>query len=358
MLPKLDAEKIRLAVLDKEVFVAPDFFIDHFVRYPRDYPSLEAEFGRVVSQGGGNVLGTEQYITKGGNAVNTAIALGCLHVKTNLFTVTDSLGFDLLKYFVGTLPVDISLVRTDGVASITTAFEIQSGEGKLTNIMVSASGSLLTMGTEHLTDAVLELAKKSSVVCFFNWSQTKRGTEIVQALFKVVKEEGKGMTFFDSSDPSYKKDEIPLLVRQIFDNKLVNVMGMNENEFARFSKALGLTSHEGSKLQSGADLLSLSERMSCRIDYHTAEFSATAHEGQYELMPCFRIDPVRATGSGDTWNAGDILGYLSNLPDRDRLLLANATAASYITNPVPKPSTLEEVAAFALSRSLKKISID
>jgi len=356
MRPKLDAEKIRLASLNKQVFIAPDFFIDHFVRYPKGYATLKKEFDRVVSQGGGNVLGTEQYIAKGGNAVNAAIALGYLRVKTSLFTVTDAIGFHLLKYFVGDLPIDISLVRTDGIASITTAFEIRTGKGKMTNIMVSASGSLLTIGSEQLSDSVLELAKSSSIVCFFNWSQTKKGTEIAQKLFKAMKEEGKGMTFFDSGDPSYKRDEIPLLIGQIFRKGLVDVISMNENELTQYSRALGLTSHEDQKLRT--NLLKLSEKLQCRIDYHTTEFSATAYEGNCDVTPCFRIDPVRATGAGDTWNAGDILGYLSDLHNESRLLLANATAAAYITNPLPKPPTLDEAIAFASSKPLKILSID
>lgn len=357
MRPELDAERIRLATLGKQVFVAPDFFIDHFVRYPSSYSHLKTEFDRVIAQGGGNVLGTEQYIAKGGNAVNTAIALGHFQIKTNLFTVTDALGYYLLKLFIGDLPIDISSVRTDGVSSITTAFEVKTGKGKLTNIMVSASGSLLTIDAEHLSDEVLELAKDSDAVCFFNWSQTKKGTDIAEALFKAVKEKGKGLTFFDPGDPSYKKEEIPLFAKRMFYRGLVDVVSMNENEFSRFWRALGVGTKKRSELVGKKDLLLLSDKLSCRVDYHTTEFSATAYEGQCDMMPCFRIEPVRATGSGDTWNAGDILGYLSGLQGENRLLLANATAASYISNPLPRPPSLTEAIEFASSKPLKRISM-
>lgn len=351
---RLDVGRIISAISGKQVFVAPDFFIDHFVKYPKDYSSLIAEFHRVISQGGGNVLGTEQYIAKGGNAVNTAIALGYLQVRTNLFTVTDDLGFHLLKYFIGDLPIDISCVRTNGIASITTAFEVRNEKQNLTNIMVSASGSLLTLSPEHLTDAVLDLVRRSSIVCFFNWSQTKRGGDIAETLFKVAREGG-AMTFFDSGDPSYRRDEMPRLINQIFDSDLVDVMSLNENEFAQFSKSLGLKFEESRGKELWTNLLKFSERLSCRIDYHTTEFSATAHNGSYEVTPCFRIEPMRATGAGDTWNAGDILGYLSGLSTTERLLLANAAAAYYIANPIPKPATLEEVVRFASSKPLKEV---
>lgn len=357
MLPELDAERIRLAALGKQAFVAPDFFIDHFVRYPSSYSNLKTEFDRVITQGGGNVLGTKQYIAKGGNAVNTAIALGHLQIKTKLFTVTDTLGYYLLRLFIGDLPIDISCVRTDGVPSITTALEVKSSRGKLTNIMVSASGSLLTIDAEHLSDKILELAKDSDAVCFFNWAQTKKGTDIAEALFKAAKEEGKGLTFFDPGDPSYKKQEIPVLAKRLFYRGLIDIVSMNENEFARFSKVLRVGTDKGSQLRGKKDLLLLSDKLSCRIDYHTTEFSATAYEGQCDMMACFRIEPVRATGSGDTWNAGDILGYLSDLQPGNRLLLANATAASYITNPMPSPPSLTEAIEFASSNPLKRISI-
>jgi len=342
----ISPDSIRSEVSGRRVFACPDFFIDHFVKYPRTYPDLLEDLDRIMRQKGGNILGTRQYIAKGGNAVNTAIALGRLGVSVTLFTKTDRIGHHLLGLFTEGLPVDLSLVGSEGSASITAALEVFEEKGRLSNVMISDSGSLLTIGPEDISPRVESAIRSSDVVCFFNWAQTRRGTEIAKRVFSVAKEKKGCLTLIDVSDPSYRQEEIPSLIAQLFKSNLVDVLSLNENELSRISKCLGMPSVEDPRSPSEFFLRSFSSALGCSVDYHDSDLSMSVSDGESVAVPSFEVSLERVTGAGDAWNAGDITGYLAGLDREDRLLLANATAGFYISNPRPAPPTLDEVVGF------------
>jgi len=336
------------------VFVSPDYFVDHFIRYPRPYPDLLNDLNRIMNQGGGNVLGTKQYITKGGNAANTAVALGRLGVRVALFTKTDIIGLHLLRLFTDGLPIDLSMVDSSSSAPMTVALEVPDQKGKLSNIMMNDSGSLLALGQQDITEGVASSIRSSDVVCAFNWAQTTEGTEITKKVFTIAKEKSDALTFIDISDPSYRMKEVPSLVEKVFKPGLVDILSLNENELGRLSKSLGMTTPPKSGAPSSSFLREFSDMLGCIVDYHTSDFSMSAMRGDVITVPSFQISPARMTGAGDTWNAGDIAGYLAHLPPTDRLLLANAVAGSYISNPQPICPTMAQAVSFSEGTPMKE----
>jgi sugar/nucleoside kinase (ribokinase family) len=344
---RISADQVLSRISSRKVFVSPDYFVDHFIKYSRPYPDLLRDFNRIVGQGGGNVLGTRQYIAKGGNAVNTAVALGRLGVQVALFTKTDAIGLHLLRLFVDGLPIDLSMVDPSGSASMTAALEVSDQEGKFSNIMINDSGSLLALSQEDITEEVASFIRGSDVVCTFNWAQTKEGTEIAKKVFAIAKENRGSLTFIDISDPSYRANDIPSLVEQVFKPGLVDILSLNENELSRLSRSLGMTPPSKSKAPSPDFLREFSDTLGCAIDYHTSDFSTSVARSDVVTVPSFQVSPVRMTGAGDTWNAGDIVGHLAHLATTDRLLLANAAAGFYISNPQPLCPTLAEAVGFS-----------
>ena len=344
---RISADQVLSKISSRKAFVSPDYFIDHFIKYPKPYPDLLRDLNRTVSQGGGNVLGTTQYIAKGGNAVNTAVALGRLGVQVALFTKTDAIGLHLLRLFTKGLPVDLSLVNPNGSASMTAALEVSDQEGRLSNIMINDSGSLLAISQGDITEEVASSIRSSDAICTFNWAQTKEGTEIARKAFAIAKESSGSLTFIDISDPSYRVNDIPLLVEQVFKPGLVDILSLNENELSRLSRSLGMTTPSRSKVLPPGFLREFSDKLGCIVDYHTSDFSTSVAHGDVVTVPSFRVSPVRMTGAGDTWNAGDIVGHLAHLATTDRLLLANAAAGFYISNPQPLCPTLAEAVGFS-----------
>ena len=75
-------------------------------------------------------------------------------------------------------------------------------------------------------------------------------------------------------------------------------------------------------------------------------FSATL-KGKHEVVvPTFKVKVLRATGAGDAWNAGNILGDHNGLSDECRLMLANAVSACYLSDPDGEHPTKEKLADF------------
>jgi sugar/nucleoside kinase (ribokinase family) len=79
---------------------------------------------------------------------------------------------------------------------------------------------------------------------------------------------------------------------------------------------------------------------------HTTSFSATITTRSDVIVPAFRIKPLRATGAGDAWNAGNIFGYGNHLADECRLALANAASACYLSDPEGKHPTRQKLKEF------------
>jgi fructose-1-phosphate kinase PfkB-like protein len=79
---------------------------------------------------------------------------------------------------------------------------------------------------------------------------------------------------------------------------------------------------------------------------HTRDLAFSLGQGgAYAEAKPPSMEGRRATGAGDAWNAGNILGHLLELAPEERLTLANTVATAYVTNPEPTHPTLPEVAA-------------
>jgi len=79
---------------------------------------------------------------------------------------------------------------------------------------------------------------------------------------------------------------------------------------------------------------------------HTTAFSATVTKKKEVVVPAFKVKVLRATGAGDAWNAGNILGDDNDLSDECRLALANAVAACYLANPAGSHPTRQNLVQF------------
>jgi sugar/nucleoside kinase (ribokinase family) len=90
----------------------------------------------------------------------------------------------------------------------------------------------------------------------------------------------------------------------------------------------------------------LASHLSARIDLHTTSFSATFTKKDEIIVSAFKVPALRATGAGDAWNAGNIIGDACGLSDGGRLALANAVAAYYISSPDGTHPTRKQLIKF------------
>ncbi len=336
----------------------PDFFLDRFISLNLDVKTLSEMLEEVVKRKGGCIDGINQREMRGGNAVNTASALTSLGVKTTPIVCTNRLGSKLLKFYLEPHKVDLSHTKIFGKASITTAIEFETGQGK-TNVMLRDVGSLADFGPHNLNERDFQVIRNADYVCIFNWSGTKRfGTELAETVFRSVKGEGK--TYYDTADPTTSKDKIPELMNRVLKSDHVDILSVNENEAIFYASQFTTEQREATKLLSFEDLAKESARilashLTSRIDLHADKISATFTKNGETLIPTFKVPVRRVTGAGDAWNAGNIFGNAHSLPDEVRLTLANAVAAYYISNPEGEHATIEDLRGFCRKLSEKKI---
>jgi len=211
--------------------------------------------------------------------------------------------------------------------------------------MSSDPGSLSSFGPEKLAEKDRELIREADFVCVFNWNQNMKGTELAEEVFQIAKTEGKGLTFFDPGDPTSRAGEIPMLNERVLSKGLVDVLSVNENELTQLASAVGEAGggFEGGEENPLFQAASVFSMLGSRVDLHTPSFSATFIDGQRERVLCASTTPVKVTGAGDAWNAGDIFAQGIGLGHKERLIFANATAAAYMRRPDLDPCSLTEI---------------
>jgi sugar/nucleoside kinase (ribokinase family) len=235
--------------------------------------------------------------------------------------------------------------------SITAAIEFKTDNGKA-NVMLRDIGSLADFGPQNLSEKDFEAIEEADCTCVFNWAGTRKyGTELAETVFRHTKTRGKGITYYDTADPTPNKRKAKKLLETVLQGDLVDVLSLNENEaifYASLLKGKAEKPKKGLKFEELAEESAklLASRLKARIDLHTTDFSATFNGKSKTVVPAFNVPVLRATGAGDAWNAGNILGTVYELPDNIRLTLANAVAAYYISNPEGKHPTRKALAKF------------
>ncbi len=353
---RADCKDELLGFLEKDpekcdVIVMPDFFYDRLISLDYDAARFSSVIADITARKGGSIDGVEQTNIRGGNAINTASALAALGVNVTPIVCTNKLGVQQIKFYLEKYRVDLSHVKIAEKASITTALEFKTENGKA-NVMLRDLGSLAGFGPSELTDSDYELIENADYVCLFNWAGTRKyGTALAETVFSRVKTRGKGKTYYDTADPTPNRDKISELMRDVLKTSQIDVLSLNENEAVCYASLLNdeISEQRGKRrfdeLAMDAARV-LAKHLPARVDLHTTVFSATFTEKNEVVVPAFKVEALRATGAGDSWNAGNILADASELLDECRLALANAVAAYYLSDPEGLHPTRRKLARF------------
>jgi sugar/nucleoside kinase (ribokinase family) len=336
---------------DCKIVVLPDFFLDRLINLDWDAAEFSGLVADVIQRKGGSLDGIPQADLRGGNAINVASALAHLGAEVTPIVCTSEFGLQQIKYHFKNTPIDATHVKTSGKASITTALEFKNQNGK-TNVMLRDLGALADFGPANLDIGDFDLIEEADYVCLFNWAGTLRfGTELAQAVFEWTKRVGKGKTYYDTADPTPNAKAIPDLMAKVLKANRVDILSLNENEAITYASLLDEGLKEKKASLGFADFALeaarvLAKCLPARIDLHTTDFSATLKGKSEVVVPTFKVKVLRATGAGDAWCAGNILGDHNELSDECRLMLANAVAACYLSDPDGQHPTKQKLASF------------
>jgi len=332
------------------VVVMPDFFIDRLVNINMSVSDFSERLGSVLERKGGSLDGINQTELRGGNAINTASALAALGARATPIVATDKLGSKLIRSYLAEYQIEFSHVKIVNKPSITTALEFDTQAGKA-NVMLRDIGSLANFGPHYLNADDFEAIDNADYVCVFNWAGTRRfGTELAQRVFQRVRMKGKGRTYCDTADPRPNEGKIPNLIK-VLKSRNLDMLSVNESEASCYASQLGARMEKRFESFSFENLAKesarfLAEHLSARVDLHTTRFSASFTKKAESLVPAFKVPVLRATGAGDAWNAGNILGDANGLSDHCRLALANSAAAYYVSSAKGEHPTRKQLARF------------
>jgi sugar/nucleoside kinase (ribokinase family) len=333
------------------VVVMPDFFLDRIVDLQWRLSEFTGSVGEVIKRKGGSIDGIRQMDQKGGNSINTASALSSLGVLVTPVICTSEYGLELIKYHFKDTAMDFSHVKTLGKASITTALEFKGLNEKF-NVMLRDIGALADFGPSDLDEGDYELIEKADYICLFNWAGTqKHGTALAEAVFERAKQGGGGKTYYDTADPNPNVQGIPAFLEKVLKTPKIDILSLNENEAITYASLLEEGFKDKKEQLSFADYAMeaarvLARHFPARIDLHTTIFSASLKGKREVVVPTFKIEVLRATGAGDAWNAGNILGDHNGLSDECRLMLANAVSACYLAGADGVHPTKAKLASF------------
>jgi sugar/nucleoside kinase (ribokinase family) len=329
------------------VVVMPDFFIDRLITIEYNIQELSNRIVDKIERKGGSIDQVPQIDQRGGNAANVASALAALEARVTPIISTSPYGLEQVRYHLRDYKINYSHMKIGKKASMTTALEFKSA-----NVMLRDVGTLANFGPVDLNESDYSLMENADYVCIFNWAGTRKyGTKLAESVFSHVKTKGKGKTYFDTADPMSNNEKMPELLEEVLKSSNIDILGLNENEAFSYASLLSNEIiNQRSKLGFNELALEsarvLANNLRTRIDLHTTTFSATVTPTKEVIVPTFKIVPLRATGAGDSWTAGNIIGDANKLSDEDRLSLANAVAAFYLSDPEGRHPTPRMLLSF------------
>lgn len=333
------------------VTVMPDFFYDRLISLDLDATGFSTVIADITQRKGGSIDGIKQIDIRGGNAINTASALAALGVNVTPIVCTSKLGLQLIKFYLRNCEVNFSQIKIAEKDSLTTALEFKTENGKA-NVMLRDLGALADFGPSDLTERDYELVENADYVCVFNWAGTRNyGTQLAETVFGRVKTRGKGKTYFDTADPTPNKGKISELMNKVLKTSNVDILSLNENEAVCYAALITdeISEQRGKRRLDELAMEAarvLAKHLSARIDLHTTVFSATFTRKGEIVVPAFQVKALRATGAGDSWDAGNIFADAHGLSDECRLLLANTVSAYFLSDPEGLHPTQIELVKF------------
>ena len=303
-----------------------DVFIDRIVKVP-DLDKLVTDAKAKSAVGGGSIRGIKQTEIVGGNATNIAYALVKFGSETELFAIGDEFTRRLLDLrFQEFDNIKINMLK--GKPGFTIALETDHNNDS--NIMISDVGGIEKFNGIDITTNYLKIIEESDIVIISNWASNLDGNQLVNEIFSAAKDSIRLLDFADLSTSTSRLQE---LMDNMKNNKIIDVISLNENECQILGKFLDLKkiSVEYTINEIKTMAADISSILGTIIDIHTPIGSCSASNGDVEFVESFPVKPMILTGAGDVWNAINILGLKKELSTINRLNLANASAASYIS---------------------------
>ncbi len=296
------------------------------------------QFGELLVERADGGVGVElvwKRRCEGGCGINTGRIAACLGIKPVLPGLYGDKAIDpAFEEFKESCEL-LSL----GDPALTIALEFPDGKVLMSDLK-AVSNLTWTDVKSRLGEAKLkEIFTDVDILGLGYWSLTSNFDDIFQGFMDQCRD-GKPpkRMFFDFADIKKKSREAFAksleLIRQ-YNERIPMILSLNEHEVIELFARVGV---ERPPLEPAAIAAALKVAREIigfhELVVHTPDFGAasSASDGEAFALQDKQTNVVRLAGAGDSFNGGYLCASLGNLPIKQRLVMANAATAFFVTH--------------------------
>jgi hypothetical protein len=338
-------------VLGCDGFVDETYEIVQVRKSQTDFTPMKKlkEFGELIVARGDGGVGVElvpKRRCEGGFGINTGRVAAVLGLKPRLPGLYGSPAIDPAYEQFENICELVSL----GNPALTIALEF--GDGKVLMSNLEAVSNLTWNDIKiHFGEKKLQsLFSDVDILGLGYWSLTAN----FDNLFLGFMEQYQTITpprrmFFDFADIKKKSEESfikSLDLIKSYNSKIPMTFSMNEHEVLELLARIGVNKPEYTPAAIASALTTARKKIGFdELVVHTPEFACASNstEGEATAIQDRQTKIVRLAGAGDSFNGGFLCASLGKLPLKERLVIANAVTAFFVTHGVP-PNKEELVA--------------
>jgi hypothetical protein len=226
-----------------------------------------------------------------------------------------------------------------GDPALTIALEFGDGKILMSNIEAVSSLTWNDFKT-HFGEAKLrEMFAGVDILGLGYWSLTSNFDDIFLGFMKQFESHTPPRRmFFDFADIKKKSSESFFKSMELIKSYNINIpmtLSLNEHEVMELFSRMGVTCHELSPTAIASALPEARDKTGFdELVVHTPEFAAvsSAMQGEAYAIQDRQTHVVRLAGAGDSFNGGYLCASLGDLTPKQRLVVANAVAAFFVTH--------------------------
>ena len=296
------------------------------------------DFGELIVERAGGGVGVEivpKRRCEGGFGINTGRIAACLGLKPVLPGLYGEATIDpAYEEFK-----DSCALTSLGDPALTLAFEFQNGKLLMSDLGRVSNLKWADFEKHFSEEQIKDMFTGVDILGLGYWSLTSNFDDLFMGFMKqyeTIKNAPKRM-FFDFADIQKKSSEAFLksleMIKQ-FNSKIPMTFSLNHHEIMELCSRIGVECAEATPEAIAAALPIARDKIGFdELVVHTPDFAVASSvaDGEAIAMQERQTNIVRLAGAGDSFNGGYICASLGDLPIKQRLAMANATTAFFVT---------------------------
>ncbi len=307
---------------------------------PTDFTAVKKlkSFGELLvarADGGVGVELVPKRRCEGGFAINTGRIAACLGIKP------------VLPGLYGGASIDPAYdefkesceLHSVGDPALTIALEFTDGKLLMSDLQAVCNLTWSDVETHFGEQQLKELFSGVDILGLGYWSLTSNFDDLFKGFMSQYETLAPPQRmFFDFADIKKKSSESfeqTLELIQSYNAKIPMTLSLNEHEVMELLARLGVEQPELDPAAVAAALTVAREKIGFdELVVHTPDFGAVsnASDGEAFALQERQKNTVRLAGAGDSFNGGYLCASLGDLPPKERLVIANAATAFFVTH--------------------------